>query len=269
VGLVLDTTERERAEEKRRQAEEALQKAHAELAHVMRLTTAGETAASIAHEVNQPLGAIVNNGNVCVRLLAAAPGDLDEVRDALSDIISDANRASGIIARIRTLTKRSAAERDSLQPEEVIAAVLKFAHRELVERRITLHTELSDDLPQVVGDRVELQQVLLNLVMNGIEAMSNVEDKRRNMTIKGQRDKLNDGPAVVITVQDLGVGVVPENMDRLFDAFYTTKPEGMGMGLRISRSIVEAYGGRLRAAPNAGPGMTFSCALPAQHPNES
>jgi C4-dicarboxylate-specific signal transduction histidine kinase len=253
--------------EGRRQAEEALQRAQAELAHVARLTTVGELAASIAHELNQPLGAIVNNGSVCLRRLTAAPGDSDEVRAALSDIISDANRASAVIARIRALTKRSAAERVSLQLNEVVADVSKLAQSALAERRITLHTELSDDLPRILGDRVEIQQVLLNLVMNGIEAMSDLEEAKRVMTIGGQHDELNGAPAVRVCVHDFGVGVAPENIDRLFDPFYTTKPEGMGMGLRISRSIVEAHGGRLWATSNAGPGMTFSCALPAQTPD--
>jgi signal transduction histidine kinase len=151
-----------------------------------------------------------------------------------------------------------------LQIHEIIDEIWTLAHREITERRITLHVEASNNLPRVFADRVEIQQVLLNLVINAIDAMSGLEDARRILSIRGQSDELNDVPAVCITVHDLGIGVAVENLDRLFDSFYTTKPEGMGLGLPISRSIVEAHGGRLWATPNAGPGMTFACALPAQ-----
>jgi PAS domain S-box-containing protein len=257
VGLVLDTTERKRAEE-------ALHKAQVELSHVTRVTTLGELAASIAHEINQPLGAIVNNANVCFRL-AAASGDQDDMCEALTDIVNDANRASTIIARIRAMTTRALLGKTSLQLRDVITDVLALARRELTERRIEVRTELPEDLPRVLGDRVQLQQVLLNLVMNGIEAMSGVVGERRVLTIGVQQDELDGRPAVRITVQDLGSGIEPENMEHIFESFYSTKPQGMGMGLRISRSIVEAHGG-LWAAPNAGPGVTFFFALPA---NES
>jgi signal transduction histidine kinase len=212
--------------------------------------------------MNQPLGAIVNNANFCFRM-ATARGDLDDMREALTDIVNDANRASAIIARIRAMTRRSLPEKTSLQLREVIADVLAIAHRELAERRIEVRTELPEDLPRVSGDRVQLQQVLLNLVMNGIEAMSGVAGERRVLTIGGHRDELDGRLAVRITVQDLGSGIEPEKMERLFEAFYSTKPQGMGMGLRIGRSIVEAHGGRMWAAPNAGPGAAFFFALPA------
>ena len=225
--------------------------------------TMGELAASIAHEMNQPLGAIVNNANVCFRL-AAASGDGDDMREALTDIVNDANRASTIIARIRAMTTRALPGKTSLQLREVIGDVLALARRELTERRIEVRTELPEDLPRVFGDRVQLQQVLLNLVMNGIEAMSSVAGERRLLTIGGQRDGLDGRPSVRISVQDLGSGIEAENMEHLFEAFYSTKPQGMGMGLRISRSIVEAHGGRLWAAPNAGPGAAFFFALPAE-----
>ena len=249
--------------EDRRQSEEALHKAQVELSHVTRVMTMGELAASIAHEMNQPLGAIVNNANVCFRL-AAASGDGDDMREALTDIVNDANRASTIIARIRAMTTRALPGKTSLQLREVIGDVLALARRELAERRIEVRTELPEDLPRVFGDRVQLQQVLLNLVMNGIEAMSGVAGERRLLTIGGQRDGLDGSPSVRITVQDLGTGIEAENMENLFEAFYSTKPQGMGMGLRISRSIVEAHGGRLWAAPNAGPGAAFFFALPAE-----
>jgi PAS domain S-box-containing protein len=248
--------------EERRQAAEALHKAQAELVHVTRVTTVGQLGTSIAHEMNQPLGAIVNNANFCFRM-ATARGDLDDMREALTDIVNDANRASAIIARIRAMTRRSLPEKTSLQLREVIADVLAIAHRELAERRIEVRTELPEDLPRVSGDRVQLQQVLLNLVMNGIEAMSGVAGERRVLTIGGHRDELDGRLAVRITVQDLGSGIEPEKMERLFEAFYSTKPQGMGMGLRIGRSIVEAHGGRMWAAPNAGPGAAFFFALPA------
>jgi PAS domain S-box-containing protein len=250
--------------EERRQAEEALHKAQVDLAHLTRVTTMGELAASIAHEMNQPLGAIVNNGNVCLRLLSQASSRNDEALEALSDIVNDANRASAIIGRIRAMTQRTLPEETSLQLRDVIADVLALAHRELAEHRIEVRTGLPEDLPRVSGDRVQLQQVLLNLVMNGIEAMRGVEDERRILTIAGQRDKSAGQPSVRITVQDLGSGIEAENMEHLFEAFYSTKPHGMGMGLRISRSIVEAHGGRLWAAPNAGPGAAFFFVVPAE-----
>jgi PAS domain S-box-containing protein len=250
--------------EARRQAEEALHKAQVELSHVTRVMTMGELAASIAHEINQPLGAIVNNSNVCLGLLAQALSPNDDLCEALSDILNDANRASSIIARIRAMTQRGLLEKTSLQLRDVIADVLALARRELAEYRIEVRTELPEDLPRVSGDRVQLRQVLLNLVMNGIEAMSGVAEKRRVLTIGGQRDELASRSAVRISVQDLGGGIKLENMKHIFEAFYSTKPQGMGMGLRISLSIVEAHGGRLWAAPNAGPGAAFFFALPAE-----
>jgi PAS domain S-box-containing protein len=257
VGLVMDTTARKRAEEE-------LLKTQTELEHVTRITTMGELAASIAHEVNQPLGAIVNNANACLRLLAHAPGCSADARGALSDILADANRASAVIARIRALTERSAPEKTSLRPQDVVADVLALAHGQLVEHRIEVRTELPEDLRDVSGDRVQLQQVLLNLVMNSIEAMSEVAEARRILTIRGQSDKLDDQSSALITVQDLGRGFQPQDGERLFEAFYTTKSHGMGMGLRISRSIVEAHGGRLWATANQDAGATFSFALPTE-----
>jgi PAS domain S-box-containing protein len=252
--LFNDITERKRAEE-------ALHKTQVELARVMRITTMSELAASIVHEINQPLSAIVNNSNACVRLFSQSDSR-DEILTALADIVSDANRASTIIARIRALTKGSAPEKTSMQLSEVIAEVLALAHRELAEHGIEVRTELSENLPRVFGDRVQLQQVFLNLIINGLEAMSAVEKDRRALTIRGRCDEIHGEPAVRISIQDLGCGIAPGDMPHLFDAFYTTKPHGMGMGLRIGASIVEAHGGRLWVTPNAGPGVTFSCTLP-------
>jgi PAS domain S-box-containing protein len=261
VGTIMDTTERKRAEEE-------IRKTEAELRHVTRVTTMGELAASIAHEINQPLGAIVNNGNVAMRLATAENGSRDKLVEVLSDIVSDANRTSAIIARIRSVMRKSAPEKTSLQLKDLVADVLALAQRELAERRIEVRTELPEDLPRVSGDRVQLHQVLLNLLMNGMEAMSAVEYERRVITIRGQRDELDGRPAVLITVRDLGGGFEPEDSERLFDAFYTTKPDGLGMGLRISRSIVEAHSGRLWAMSGAGPGATFYCVLPAAERDE-
>ena len=249
--------------EDRRQGEEALHKAQVELSHVTRVMTMGEFAASIAHEMNQPLGAIVNNANVCFRL-AAASRDGDDMRAALTDIVNDANRASTIIARIRAMTTRALPGKTSLQLREVIGDVLALARRELAERRIEVRTELPEDLPRVFGDRVQLQQVLLNLVMNGIEAMSGVAGERRLLTIGGQRDGLDGSPSVRISVQDLGSGIEAENMEHLFEAFYSTKPHGMGMGLRISQTIVEKHGGRLWTADNSPAAQAFASPYPSK-----
>jgi PAS domain S-box-containing protein len=254
VGTVADITER-------KQAEEALHKARAELLHVTRVTTMGELAASIAHEINQPLGAIANNANVCFRL-AAASGNQDDMREALTDIVNDSNRASAIIARIRAMTKRALPEKTSLQFRDVIAEVLALSHHQLAEHRIEVRTELPEDLPQVSGDRVQLQQVLLNLVMNGAEAMSAIADPHRILTISGRRSEWNGEPGILIAVTDIGCGFSAEDPERLFEGFYTTKPNGLGMGLRISRSIVEAHGGSLWAQANDEAGATFLFFLP-------
>jgi C4-dicarboxylate-specific signal transduction histidine kinase len=250
----------------RQKAEETLQKAQADLAHVMRLTTVSELAASIAHEINQPLGAIVNNAYACLHLLEAVPGPANPLGEALSDIIDDANRASAIIARIRALIKKTSFERAPLDLGELLAEVLALAQRELSERRIRVVTNMAPGLPPVWGDRVQLQQVFLNLVINAFEAMSTVAEERRVLTLVAQRDQLDGAPAVLVRVQDRGTGFGPGQAERLFEAFYTTKAQGLGMGLRISRSIVEAHGGRLWAVANAEGGATFLCALPARGP---
>ena len=255
VGTVIDITERKRAEER-------LQNAQADLAHVTRLTTMVELAASIAHEINQPLGAVVNNSNVALRLAKEANESRGELMNVLSDIVNDANRASAIIARIRAVMRKSAPERTPLQLKDVVTDVLALAQHKFTEHRIEVRTVLPEDLPSVSGDRVQLQQVLLNLVMNGIDAMSDMDEARRILTIGGQRNDLAGQPSVLIAVRDFGNGFSAEDNERLFDAFYTTKPEGMGMGLRISRSIVEAHGGRLWAQVNEDIGATFLFALP-------
>lgn len=256
VKVIQDITERKRAEDR-------LLQTQAELAHVSRVTTISELAASIAHEVNQPLGAIVNNGNVCLRLIAAAGGVHAELREVLSDIVNDANRTSAVIAEVRALAKRSIPNKTSLCPRDVITDVLAIARPELLKRKVRVKTRVPQDLSNVWGNHVQLSQVLLNLVINAIEAMGATEMKMRILTIWGRPEKLKGNPAILIGVQDFGCGFRAEDEDRLFESFYTTKMEGMGMGLRISRSIVEAHGGRLWAKPNAKRGATFLCALPA------
>ncbi len=257
----------------REQAEEALRQAQADLAHVSRVTTMGELTASIAHEVNQPLTAIVNNASACLHLLEPAtkhPGegrpdafvDFQEVRDALTEIVDDTNRASAVIARVRQLAKKAPFEKTLLNLRDVVADVCALARHECAARQTAIRVELTDDLPPVLGDRVQLQQVLLNLVVNGMDAMNAVEESKRVLIICGRSQIRGRISEACLGVQDAGTGFKPAEMDRLFEAFYTTKPHGMGMGLAISHSIIEAHGGRLWAEPNQGPGATFLISLP-------
>ena len=248
---------------RQKRAEEALRQAQADLAHVSRVTTMGELSASIAHEVGQPLTGVINNANACLGLLPDGTPNLEEVREALTEIIDDADRASAIILRVRQLSKRAPIEKSLLDLKDVVKDVLALARYESGTRRITIRTELPNGSPSVLGDRVQLQQVLLNLVMNGMDAMNSVEEQKRILVVFGKHETMNGMPAVLLGVRDSGVGLKTEEMDRLFEAFYTTKPQGMGMGLAISRSIVEAHGGRLWAEPNQGPGATFLLSLPA------
>ena len=247
----------------RKRAEEALRKSQAELAHVSRLTTMGELTASIAHEVNQPLTAVVNNANASISLLSEGTPNLEEVREALAEIVDDANRASDVITRVRQLAKRAPFEKSLLDLRDVVQDVLALARYESGTRHITIRVDLSENLPSVSGDRVQLQQVLLNLVMNGMDAMSQVAEAKRVLVICGRRETHDGVSRALLNVQDSGSGFKPEEMDRLFEAFFTTKPQGMGMGLAISRSIIEAHGGRLWAEPNQGAGATFLFSLPA------
>jgi PAS domain S-box-containing protein len=247
----------------RKQAEEALRASHAALAHVSRLTTMGELTASIAHEVNQPLAAVVNNANACISLLPAGDPDLEDVREALAEIIDDAERAGNVIARIRQWARKAPVERTLLDLRDVIAEVVALARHESVSRRVTIHNEMPKEPPVVLGDRVQLQQVLLNLVVNGMDAMNTMEESKRVLLIRGHRETKDGRLETLVSVRDAGTGFRPGQMNRLFEAFYTTKPQGMGMGLAISRSIIEAHGGRLWAEPNQGPGATFLFSLPA------
>ncbi len=243
----------------RRQVEEGLRKAQAELAHITRVMTMGELASSIAHEINQPLAAVVTNGNACLRWLANEPANLDEGRECIRRIIRDGNRASEVIARIRALAKKSSPDKAPLNLNETIQEVLALTNNEARRNRVLLQTDLAAGLPPVQGDRVQLQQVIINLVMNGIEAMKGVTNQPRELLIKSNR---YESDKVFVAVQDTGIGLDAQNLDRIFNAFYTTKAEGMGMGLSISRSIIEAHGGRLWARPNEGLGAIFQFTLP-------
>ena len=242
----------------RRRAEEALRKAQAELAHLTRVMTMGELAASIAHEVNQPLAAVVTNGNACLRWLAGTTPNLNEAREAVWRIIRDGNRASAVITRIRALVRKTDTEKGRLDINQIVQEVVFLTQNEAVRKGVTLQMELAADVPSVLGDRVQLQQVILNLVMNGVEAMVSVADRPRELCIRARR---HESDRVLVTVQDSGIGIDPQNLEKIFDTFYTTKSQGLGMGLAIGRSIVENHGGRLWAIPNDGPGATFQFTL--------
>jgi PAS domain S-box-containing protein len=242
-----------------KEAQQALQMTQVELARVSRLTTMGELAASIAHEVNQPLTAVTNNGNACLRLHAARNLEPEVLRRALEEIVADGTRASAVIGRIRAFIKKTPAEKNELQINEVIEEVLALAGREIYENRILLERQLTTALPLVLADRVQLQQVLLNLIMNGIEAMTAVTNRPRLLAVQSGIDESGD---VLVAVRDSGTGLGLE-ADRIFTPFFTTKANGMGMGLSISRSLVENHGGRLSATPNSPHGAVFSFTLPA------
>jgi len=255
-GIALLRTKRER-----QTAEEALKKTEEELARVARVTAMGELTASIAHEVNQPLAAVVTNGNASLRWLAIDPPNFDEARQALRNIVRDGNRAGDVIARIRAVLKKSEPAARRVDLNEIIREIVALTQGEVERRGATLRTDLAVNLPAVMGDRVRLQQVLLNLVINALDAMNEVTDRPRSIRI---HTEAQDATSILIAVEDSGIGLSPEKMSRLFDAFYTTKPDGLGMGLAISRSIVEEHGGRLWAASNEGPGATFQFTLPTE-----
>ena len=259
TGFIRDISERKQAEDRLRASERNLQMTQAELARVSRLTTMGELAASIAHEVNQPLTAVINNGSACLRLLANNNLEPEVLRRALEGIIADGTRASTVLARIRAFIKKEPAEKSELDINEVIREVLVLAGRELYENQVLPDHQLKTDLPSVLADRVQLQQVLLNLIMNGIEAMAAVTDRPRLLGVQSRIDESGD---VLVAVSDSGTGFGLE-LDRVFNPFFTTKANGMGMGLSISRSLVESHGGRLWAAPNSPHGAVFSFTLPA------
>jgi PAS domain S-box-containing protein len=252
VGAVMDITAA-------RDAREALHAAQAELAHVNRVTTMGQLAASISHEINQPITAVVTNASAGLQWLAAQPPDLGEARDAFDRVIKAGNQAGKVTGRIRALINKAPPRKDDLEINEAILEVIALSHGELVKNGVSLQTQLAAGLPLVQGDKVQLQQVILNLIINAVEAMSDVSEGSRELLIGTGKDASS---AVLVAVQDSGPGLSPEGFERLFDPLYTTKPGGMGMGLSICRSIVEAHGGRVWASRAAGPGVTVQFTLP-------
>jgi signal transduction histidine kinase len=250
MGAVMDVTERKRAED-------SLHDAQANLARIARLTTMGELTASIAHEVNQPLAAVVTNANACLRWLDRESPDLDEARDAIRRIIRDGNRGSEVIARIRAILNKETKPKEWLDINAVVRETIALTRVYL--RDASLQTDLSPVLPVVLADRVELQQVLLNLMVNAIDAMKTVTDRPRVLRLQTES---SDGGFILVVVQDSGIGLDQNQMDQIFEVFYTTKPQGMGMGLSISRSIIDSHGGRLWAEANDGSGAIFKFTLP-------
>ncbi len=251
-AIIEDITERKRAEVAWHDAREALSRA-------TRLTVMGELSASIAHEINQPLAAIITNGRACERFLTFSPPDLDEVKDAVGEIVRDGRRASEVLKRIRAMSKNSAPERGQVDVNQAIAEVLALTRDELLRHRVSVQTDLHSNLPTIMADRVQLQQVVLNLVMNGIDAMRAVADRSRILTV---RSLLSDRGNIAVNVADSGIGLDPANRERIFDTFFTTKPEGMGMGLAISNTIIEAHRGRLWAESGSPFGAVFAFTLP-------
>jgi PAS domain S-box-containing protein len=252
VGSSMDITQR-------KLAEEALRQAQADLAHVSRVTTMGELTASLAHEVNQPIAAAVTDANTCLRWLTRDHPDLEEAREAASRMAKDATRAAEIISRVRLLFKKGTVQRELVDVNEVIREMIVLLRSELTRYSISVQTDLAAHLPQVTGDRVQLQQVFMNLMLNGIDAMKEM-NARGELTIKSQQTEKGE---LLISVSDIGVGLPPKQADQIFDAFFTTKLHGTGMGLSISRSIIESHGGRLWAADNTTRGASFYLILPA------
>jgi C4-dicarboxylate-specific signal transduction histidine kinase len=236
---------------------EALDKARSELAHVSRVASLGALTASIAHEVNQPLGAVVANANACLRWLERQPPKLEEARESARQIILDGVRGSEVITGIRTLLRKEQPRSARLNVNEIIQEIVVLLRSELSE--VNTHTFLADNIPLVVADRVQVQQVLLNLITNAIEAMKTVVDRPRVLRIE---TKHHDGHEVLVAVEDSGTGLDDDQMEKLFEPFYTTKAQGLGIGLSICRTIIEQYGGRLWAEANDGPGATFKFSLP-------
>jgi predicted ATPase/signal transduction histidine kinase len=253
VGAVQDVTQRHLAEE-------ALSRARSELAHMTRVTTLGALAASIAHEVSQPLSGIVTNSSTCLRMLGAEPPNVEGAKETVRRTIRDGHRASEVITRLRALFGNKGSVDEPVDLNDAAREVIALSWNELQRSRIVPRTELAADLPPVRGDRVQLQQVILNLILNAADAMSGVEDHARQLVVRTEVEE--GGEQVRLSVQDAGVGLEVENVERLFEAFYTTKSDGMGMGLSVSRSIIEGHHGRLRAEPNEGPGATFSFSIP-------
>ena len=259
IGASMDMTEHWLATGELERASTALRDLQATMARAAQVATVGELAASIAHEVNQPLSGIVTNASTCLRMLDANPPNVDGARETARRTIRDGNRASDVITHLRTLFSKKEFALEPLDLNEATREVIALSSNELQKNRIIVHPELAEDVPPVSGDRVQLQQVVLNLLRNAADAMAGVDDRQRDLTISTTRDEED---RVRLTVQDVGVGFDKSSFDRLFEPFFTTKADGMGIGLSVSRSIIEKHHGRLWAAMNDGPGMTFSFSIP-------
>ncbi|MEX3957684.1 ATP-binding protein [Trinickia sp. EG282A] len=266
VSFVLDLTERKRAEAEARESERRYREIQTALAHANRVMTMGQLTASISHEIRQPIGACATNAEAGLRWLSAPSPDLEEVRQAFERITKDARRASEVMNRIRGLVRNAPTDKEWVQINEAIREVITLTRVEAEKNSVSVRMELAEDLPLVQGDRVQLQQVMLNLIMNAIDAMSAVDDGPRELTISTGKDEPN---AVLVTVCDSGPGVRPENVERLFEPFYTTKAGGMGMGLSICRSIVESHGGMLRLSANVPRGAVFQFTVPGERDGAS
>ena len=253
VAFVFDLTER-------KHVEGALRDAQANLAHVVRVTTLGELAVSIAHEVNQPLAGVIANAEAGLRWLDRGTPDLDAARRSLEWIIDDGNRATEVIRRVRALANKTEIEKVPLDVNDLVREVIALVQRELTSHRVSLQMDLGKPMPMILGDRIQLQQVIINLVMNGIESMQSVTDRPRELVIRSGQDETEQ---VLVSVTDCGVGISAENADRLFTAFFTTKSSCMGMGLSICRSIIDAHGGRLWATACEPRGALFQFTIPA------
>ena len=245
----------------RKRAEDAYYEAQAELTRMTRMSTMGALAASISHEVNQPLAAVVTNADACMMWLSSEPPNLEEARAAVDCIAQQGTRASEVVRRIRAMFTKAAPERSPVQVNDLIREVGNLVEGATLRNQVALETELASDLPAITGDRVQLQQVIVNLVLNGIEAMSDVADRPRRLVIRSDIQGSGD---LLVAVEDCGVGIAPKDAKRIFDAFFTTKAQGMGMGLSISHSIIEAHGGRLWASANKDWGATVQFTLPAE-----
>jgi PAS domain S-box-containing protein len=254
VGTTTDIDDQKRAED-------ALSDLRSELAHMARVTTLGTLTASIAHEVNQPVTGIMTNAGTCLRMLASDPPDIGGARETARRMIRDSKRASQVIVRLRQLFSKRETTIEPVDLNEATREIIALSLNELQRNRVILRQELADELPLVAGDRVQLQQVILNLVRNASDAMSSIDDRPRELVIRTERDECD---CVRLAVKDTGVGITQQGMERLFESFYTTKSDGMGMGLSVSRSIIERHSGRLQAAPNDGPGATFSFSIPCE-----
>jgi C4-dicarboxylate-specific signal transduction histidine kinase len=263
VGFVIDLTDRKKAEAAARESEARYREVQMALAHANRVVTTGQLSASIAHEINQPIAAAITYAEAGLRWLRAQPPDLEEVREALSQIVESAGRAHDVISRVRALFKKDPRRHESLEINEAILEVIALVRGEAATNGVWVQTRLTDCLPAVCGDRVQLQQVILNLLINSIDAMSGKSEGPRELLISTMKA---DPDGVLVAVQDSGSGLTPESVERLFELFYTTKPGGLGMGLSICRSIIEAHEGRLWATANTPQGAIFQFTLPA-HPS--